>query len=518
VKRSLYIQDTKCEIGPMVANAYKNLGIPVRFINPTGAYQDLCPHTEFNCFEAAIDSYWSEDSTQRKYMTSFVRSAADIFAPKPNTETSNNPFFGNNGRSAGITFLNDLIINNPDKATPSQLNRIVLDADKAQSIINQWAKPLKPGQRNAIARDTQRRAKSLKAIIDENYKYWGDFLSHVSHALDPFDESGHLANYGEHAIAKFSDLRETPSVLINMTPLSQINDYAIFIALNSQAIFLAAKMKPAGLPIHLILDEFTVAKIPNFEKEQISLRGLKVSAEVYVQDKGLAAETYGKAAEQAIYNQSDIKQFAAIDNLTDAQQVNNILGTRIERVLEGKVEGANENEFKYLTKDIEVPIASPQSLMAMARSSQIIKIRGMYPIKAKLLPFWRVKGLREWFDKNPLETGNVPDAQTVAEVKIAENGMRVVWPQVPAKLLADKKPPDKVPVLRLHSFMWAYVWALLFFVPSLTENWVLPALRYEYTFTQHGSSSRQYTACDYVALNGHTFSHYGGDCPLITWD
>ena len=486
--QSLAINDVKLEIGPTLAKGYNELGVDARFLNPTRKYEHLCPHSNMNCFEAARNSYHSGSDEKRKDTATYIRGYADIIAPKPDPNGSQNPFFGNNGYRCCQIFIGHLVVENAMSATPNALYNLTTDPNEAKAIVRKWAAPLPFGRRNGFCKSLHQKAKGLLAIIEAEPKYWGDFLFHVSSSLEPFDDAGHLADYGDFAVAEFADLRKKPSVLVIMTPLDKINDYSVYTALNNYAVFAAAKAHPDGVPIHLCLDEFTVAKWPNFEKEMITMRGLGITAEIYVQDKGLVEELYGEKQANAIYNQCDIKQAAAIDNLTDAEHYSKMMGSEVERSLDPSVHGHEFDDADYRIKDEEAPLKTPASLMAMPPLSQIIKIRGMYPIEAFLVPYWMIFGLRKWFGVNPQIGKPAPKGPYVAEVKLDKDGLEIISKRLPDDLSQFDEPVEpEPPIFQLSSFLWAYLWAAILFLPDFGIDISWPAMRYEYQYSPRWS-------------------------------
>ena len=518
MKCSIGVQDVKEEIGPMLAALaeQEELDFEIDFLNPKGSYGDLCPPANYNCYEAALDCLWSDDPALQKNTTTFMRGYTDRVTPRP-PPGSQNEFFPNNGRRFYEVLQGDKMIDAPEVATPSQIYRTAADPEHARERVFKWAEKTSIGEHDHIALDVQRQARALKTILEETPKHLGDFLSYVTHPLQPFDQSGHLAGYGEYAISRFSDLRRKPKMIVIMTPLSHLKDYGIYTSLNLYALILACKMVPDGLPLHLILDEFIAADLPDFDREMLAMRGLALSAEIYVQDRSALAAQYGEQAARTIFTQSDIKQFTALDTLNDAREVAAMLGEKQEKEFDANVAERFE-EVRFGLRDTGVPLMSPQALMSMPRDEQIIKIRGLRPIRAKKIPYWEIEGLRELLNPvNPLE-GPMPEVPAKAKLKITNDAVQVLGPAVPDHFGDEAaQDPHRQRFFTASSFLWLYAWLILWGTFGAVWDGTAPALRVRYSFT--GSfASPSFQSCDYVSLAGEFFTLWGGNCPIVLLD
>ena len=509
---SLFLCDPKLEIAPMVAPAWQALGIEAKFANPTGQFPELCPHTNFNLLEAPIDCYWGSDASQYKNTTTFLRSHISISNPPP-PPGATNEWFINGGRGCAFTINLEQIISQPELATLSQTHRIASDPEHAMEVICKAAERPE-SDTDMVSNDVRRAARSVLAAIEgRNAHHFGDFLKHVTDPLAAFSESGWLGDHGEFATARISDLRKRQIALACMTPLSHLTDYTIYNSLFTNALFMACKMHPTGLPVHAILDEFTVAmRLPDLHKEMITLRGLGCSAEKYIQSKSGVADSLGDKPAKVIYGQSDIKQYTALD-IDEAQELAVVLGSELVKEFDANVEDRFD-QVRFSVKDTDVPLRSIQALLSMPIDEQIIKVRSMRPIRSKKIPSWDVAGLRELVGENPLE-GPAPVTEAKAELNISRDGVKVVWPRVPTRFASlEPKGPKKQRLVRFTSFLWLYAWLGLFLVfdDGFDVSW--PALRVQYTFS--GSfASPSFESCHYFSLNGSSFTKWGGDCPLI---
>lgn len=510
---SLMIKDCKNEFAVPIARFYKEQGFEVDFLNPTGNNLDLCPHSNYNLFEAAVDAYYSDDPQRQKNTTSLIRRLVDIITPKGDMGKQN-IFFSGNGRRTNAFLIKDRILTMPEEATPSHVFRLASDPEKAKKRLLYWACRNDIPVKDKVAFDTQRDAKALLKALekDSNSDHWGSFLSYVSNALAIFDESGHLSEEGEYAVKRIADIRKKPKILIIITPLEYQEDFALYQTLFIEAILQACKANPTGVPVHQILEEFTTSKLIGFEKEMVKMRGLSLSAEIYIQDKNELSDQNGENAAKTIVNQCDIQQYLAF-NYPDAKEVSAMLGTVPRKRADVSRAGGQYDEFNISSKDADIPLMSPQQLLTMPDDEQIIRLRSKHFIHCRKIPVWEIEYLRDCFDENTLE-GTFPDVPPKAGLKASKNGIELIWPKVPRKF--RKVKAIKTRMLQFSSFLWLYAWTgILLAYRSDNIEWQVPAMRTEYTYRQVGNY-KAYLSCDYIALNGESYTDYSTDCPFIT--
>ncbi len=513
---NLFAADPKQEYGPMCADGLRRLGFGLMFANPTGQFPGLCPHTNLNPLEAPIDCYWSGDGRYRNTAT-FFRSQVNITNPAP-PPGATNEYFINNGRACAYVLGGSLIVRSPEITTHGQIFRIASDPPRAREVIEEAA-GWTASDTDTFANDVARAARGvLAAVEDRNAHHFGDFLKHVADPLVAFDETGFLGEGGEFATARISDLRTSsnPIALIVMTPLSHLADYAIYTSLFANAVFLACKANPTGAPIHCILEEMTALRLRDYDRELITMRGLGCSAEVHVQSRSALAESTSEKAEKTIWGQSDLRSYAAVDNWQDAQEISASIGSGMRKEFDANVEDGFDR-VRFGLRDAAEPLISPQALMAMPRDEQIIKIRGMRPIRAKMIPYWDVAGLRDLVTDNPLE-GPAPASKPKARLKVSAEGVEVLHPRPPRRFRGrrEARPPTGWAINPL-SYLWLITWIGLWAGAeqlSLPVDVDWPAMRVRYTYLGD-SWHRRYVSCDYAALDGSSFTTPGGDCPFL---
>jgi len=516
VPPALFVNDLKDEIVPVMESAWKHFDVEVKLWAPVGSSSKLLSPTDFNFLEAPIDCYWN-DNYPTENIGTYFRSQLDITNP-PQAPDAMNVFFSSNGRRAAFAIGSELIINNPEVATHAEIFKIASDPERAKELMQKGAMR-KNSEHDHFANDSSRACRAvLSACKGKNQHHFADFLSYVSNPLVAFDESGHLGQSGRNAVERISDIRKgaKPKVIVCSMPLSHLSDMRIPISLFANAVFTAIKMFPHGRAVHAILDEFTALNLPNYHKDVITLRGLGCTSEVYVQSKHALADATSDKAEATIFDQSDIVTYSAITDYKVASEISAAIGSRSKKGFSTNV-ADRFSEMSFGVQDVDVPLITPQALMALPKDTQLIFVRGMRPIKAKKLPFWDLKGFREYMQDNPLE-GSMPKTKAKAEIKMSKDGVKVIWPKVPHHF-SDKggKQKSLFRAINPASFLWLLIALPLYLNAFSWLNIPLPAIRTQYTYSGSYSSPRYHT-CQYIALDGASFRRSGTHCPLISWN
>lgn len=190
-----------------------------------------------------------------------------------------------------------------------------------------------------------------------------------------------------------------------------------------------------------------------------------------------------------------------------------MLGARNIKEVDASVDHVFD-KVGFSFKDSAEPLMSLQALLALPRDEQIIKVRGVPPIRAKKIPYWEIDGLRDLIGENPLE-GPAPVGKTQARLKINKNGARIVYPK-PPRLPASKHRARRfhVPFFRPVSLIGLFAWLGIFATLELSPQIANTAMLLSYTY-QGSPSAPRYTSCTYIALSGDRFTTWGGRCPFI---
>ena len=500
--KAVFVNDSKKEILPQVIRALTRFGVELYCINVGAGAQDECPGVQVPPFELAIDAFCSDDPSFKNQTNIFIRRYAEIAVEKADGDKTP-PFFIDNGRLGFHAIFVYLLIFDPENVTPTRIWVIASDLQLAVRCLQKLAS-YKPRRVDAVISDGQRAASTLLSMHKDTPKYLPQFLNKITIGLACYDTTGPLKDFGKDAVARISDMRRRQMLIASMTPLSNLQDMRVhtsFIAFN---FFMAAKVIPNGVKTHGIIDEFTTLNLPGFSDEMLALRGLGVSAEMYIQSRIALENRVGEHHARVIFEQSDVVQMSGL-SFEDAKFASEVLGTRNVRRQNANVKGQRFEEVGFNFQDQEEPLFTTQELMALPNDEQIVLIRSFRPDHQKKVPYWLVDGLKQLTDENPLE-GTPPDERPVLALRITRRGVKVRWWRKPKGYVPPKDAsPRKERLLQPSSFLWLYVWIATFVIAGFEFKKPIPHIYFEETAQ----------GCEYVDLSGNRIIRPRGVCPPI---
>ncbi len=500
--KSVFINDVKKENLPQVIDTLKAFGLELLCINIGGDAQDTCPGAEVPPFELAIDAYYSEDPEFHQLTNTFIRGYAAIAVEvRPDERT---PFFGENGQKGFHALFVYLLVYEPDNITPTRIWEVASDLELAVRCLEKL-RAYKPKSGDTVIEDGQKAASTLLDMHKDTPKYLPQFLNKIVLGLSCYDATGPLAHFGRHAAGRVSDLRHRQMVFASMIPLGTLNDMRAHISFFAFNFFGSAKAFPHGRPIHACLDEFQALNIPGFAKEMLSMRGLKVSSENYIQSLSDLEESIGPHQARVILEQSDVIQALNFSDYDDAKRFSDMIGNRTVRRHSANVRGTNFEDVGFGFQDHEEPIFTPQELMALPIDEQIVKFRGLRADHLKKVPYWDVDGLKQLVAENPLE-GPPPETKPKLGLKITKGGVKVLWWRKPKGFKKERSnAPKKERVLRVSSFFWLYAWMAIVLLGGF--ELAKPVL--------HVYVERTVAGCKYLSVRGEWITRPAGGCTPI---
>ncbi|MEM9421699.1 MAG: type IV secretory system conjugative DNA transfer family protein [Pseudomonadota bacterium] len=490
--KGVFINDIKKEIMPQVIAALKRFGVEVVCINIGAEAQDICPGEDVPPFELAIDAYYSNDPEFHQLTTMFIRAYAEIAVEIPE-DAGKASFFFENGQLVFEVLFVYLMRFEPEDVTPTRIWMIASDMELAVKCFNRLL-ACSPKTPDDVLEDAKKGARSILDMHEGKPEYLPQFLNKVKTGLKCYSVSGPLGHFGRGAVARISDLRKKskkPFVIASMMPLRLIKDTRVHTSFLAYNFFMSAKAFPHGRRVHGLIDEFTTLNLPDFADEMLTLRGLGVSAEMYIQSLLALMRRIGELAAKTIWEQSDIIQMSGIGE-EDATKTSEMLGTVNKRQQSANVRGSRFEDVGFDFRDHEVPLYSPQELMALPLNQQIVKLRGYRPDVTLKVPYWDIAGLKELVAENPLE-GPPPKTKPKFDLKITKDSVKVLWWRKP-KGYKKAKPtgPKKEWVVRPSSFLWLYAWLAVFAAGGFSV--AKPEPHFYFKQTSQG--------CEYLSIRG----------------
>jgi type IV secretion system protein VirD4 len=497
---SYFFYDCKKEIMPQIAETLRRFGVELVCVNIGAGAQDVCPGVEVALFEAAISAFYSDDPDHHKLTSTFIRGYAEIICSKQEGDSSP-AFFFDNAEIGFFALFIYLLIFEPDNVTPTRMWQIASNPILALRCLKRLRAYSGRGM-NAVIEAGQSAATTLLEMHNEESKYFPQFMNKIALGLRTFDSSGPLAHFGRGAIVRISDLRERPIVFASMTPLSGLKDMSVFSSLLAYNFFSAAKANPAGLPIRGLFDEFLALHLPGFTDEMLTLRGLKVYAEIYIKSLKSLKKKLGENEADVFFEQVDMWQMSGL-TFEDAKFASEILGTRNVRRQTASVRGVHFEDVGFSFQDSEEPLYTVQELMALPLEQQIVKIRGYRPDILLKVPTWKVAGFRELLADNPLE-GPAPKSAPDIRMHVTKNGYRFLWWRK-RKIKRENNFPKKERFFRSSSFLWVLPWLAAGIFGAFDFSKPIPHIYW----------AKSHLGCEYVSVSGRTVLKPSDHCPPI---
>lgn len=503
---STFIIDIKKEILPSVIRAYKQFGYEVICSNVGPEAQDTCPSTETPPFELVQDSYTSDDQALYQKTNVFIRGYAAVVIAEDGGSAG--LFFAKGGRKVFYILLVYLLVFEPHNVTPTRMKIIADDEDVTIKALERMASH-QAREGDTVAKDAIRSAKGILRLNRRVEKYLVQFLDRLTaeDALACYDLTGPLANWGQYASARISDLRKRKIIFAAMTPLDMSEDLRVHTSLQMYNFIQSVKAYPTGRRVHGILDEFTTFSrgAGSLHSEQITLRALGFSADVYVQTLNGLIDVIGERPAKTIIDQSDIVQMSGLSH-EDSKTASEMIGTKTVRRVSGSIQGARFDDVSLNFQDYEVDILKPQKIAALPRDQQIVKVRGLRPEISLKAPYWDCPGLKELIDVNPLE-GPPPKTDPTIKFKITADEVKVLWwKKEKHHQITKSDAPEKERFFRLSSFLWFYAWLALFALGGFSTAKPVP----------HFYMSQTHQGCEYVSITGKWATRRGEAC-LPVW-
>ncbi len=405
---SLLIIDLKLEIGPMLVPALLAMGIDVRCINPTHAYHDICGNVEINLFQMVLDAVYAEDE-RRSDAATYASNYAELIVPKNPNEKQ--PYFANGSRRIIVFAIIFLALTRPGQCTPSSVYALLTDTEELIFALREAHEFLDTGiPGDPLVAFQRLEAAELLHRAEKNEENFGSFLEGATQRLLAFNPSGRLRGYGEGAIHNIADMREKQVVYIVMAPLSHIRDFEVPVSLINENVLAACKANPAGHPVHIIADEALNYRFANLPSNLEVLRGLKVTAEFYIQSFSGLIRLYGKEDAQAIESYMDVKIYGGLVSYERAKFVSDMLSDTTIRKQDYSYKAKDTEEINVSSREISRKYQNPNEILNMERGKAWVFVRGMNPMCVDMVHFSQVKPWQRMVGEHPVN-GKTPPAK-----------------------------------------------------------------------------------------------------------
>lgn len=510
--KSLFIPDVKAELAPMLVKALKALKIEVWCINPAKMHVEICGNVEINLYQAVLNAC-HDTGEFRKDTIKLALDLAELHLPEPSGGEDKNVYFRNGSkRCITIVILAQALLD-PAGCTPSDAFAILNDPARFRKLLvklRHELKKLKPD--DPIAAFLQTEAANLLDLFANNAENAQSFLEGATQRLLSFNQGGRMAGHGRTASVNIADMRKRQIVVFVMSPLSHARDFAPVVSLLNHSLLEAAKRNPAGHPIHIVGEEALNFRFNDIAADMETMRGLKISADLYIQSFNGLIRKYGRETANSIEAYSDVKIYAGLNSLDRARHVSDMLAEATIR--------RQDYSYKEDVADINVSsrelgrrLATADEILAMDRAEAWVFVRGLRPKRLTMIDYGRIAPWRDEIANNPLE-GSRLRGETAFTIRYPSKDARAkpVIEGVRHPAGTAKRKQRFIAPIRLKHLLWLPPVLAL----SLIDLTSLPGPHVRFSAAYSGTPEfRVYQRCHYVGLHSRTIYPPDGRCPVI---
>jgi type IV secretion system protein VirD4 len=395
---SLVITDPKFELAPMLVPSLRRLGFEVWVFNPTRKFLNQVGEDILGFYQELIDAvHGSEDER-----LGAVKLALDYaFIHYPQVRNEQHLYFVQGSRRVLVVVILSEALLYPSRATPTAAYTLITDPARLMARLRELAEVEGPDGDDPIMQFLRGEARNLISRAEENPENFASFCEGASQQLITFNPAGRLAHYGAGAIKSLSAIRGRQIIVFLATPLSHMTELAPAISLMNHNVISAAKSKPDGHPLHIVAEEALAYKFHELTTNLETLRGLKVTADIYVQSYSGLEKAYGREAAQAIESYADVRVYAGINSGVRAKFLSDMLSDVTLRKEDASYR-TEMTDMSVSSGEYSRPMRKVNEILAMDRRKAWVFVRGLPPMNLQMVTYAEVTPWRDWAGTNPL--------------------------------------------------------------------------------------------------------------------
>lgn len=516
--KSLFIPDVKTELAPMLIAALKAMGVEVWCINPAKAHLALCGDTEINLYEAVIDAVHAPDAF-RQDAVKLALDLAELHLPEQPGGADKNVYFRNGARRCiGIGILSQAMLD-PARCTPSDAFALLNEPKAFRArLVKLRFEITRLFKDDPVAEFLKTEAANMLDRFEHNEENAASFLEGATQAVLAFNQGGRMAGCGRTATHTIATLRKRQIAVFVMSPLSHARDFAPVVSLLNHSLLEVCKRDPAGHPVHIVGEEALNYRFADIVSDMETMRGLKVSADFYVQSFSGLIKKYGRDAAASIDAYADVKVYSGLNSFERARHVSDMLAEATIRRQDYSFK-AEAGEINVSSREQGRRVMTPDEILAMPRGEAWVFVRGLRPLRLTMVDYGRIAPWRDEVAANPLEGARLRGAPLFG----IRYPARAAGAASARHVLEGVHAPAKARPARRRRRVWPVRLRHLLWLPQVLALWsigpldvALPHLRTAYSYT--GPESLPfYRACDYVGPHPRTLRPANGRCPLVAF-
>lgn len=396
---SMVIADPKRELFQMLSAGLRKLGFEVWAVNPAGGLLNIEGEVELSAFQAVIDAVHG-DTSQRKDSVRIAMDYAVIIYPLNNDEK--NPYFAHGSRRVLVIAILSEALLNPGDCTPSQIYSLIADPiafRKRLVLLASHLEALDPD--DTLVSFLRIEARNLIDRAKKNEENYGSFMEGASQRLLSFNPVGHLNRYGATAYRKLTELRERQVIVFVMSPLTHTREFAPFVSLLNYNILAACKSKPDGHKVHIMAEEALNYRFSELTSDMETLRGLGVSMDFFIQGFAGLEKAYGRDAARSIEAYADVRITSGLNSPERARALSDTLSDTTLRKQDFSYQ-SHAHEISIATSEFSRPLMKPNEVLSMERGHAWVFVRGMNPMKLRMVHYGEVDWWRDCVAPSPI--------------------------------------------------------------------------------------------------------------------
>lgn len=515
--KSLFIPDVKAELAPMLVRALTALGIEVWCANPAKLHFKTCGDTELNLYQAVIDACMDKGEF-RKDTIKLALDLADLHLPEPSGGEDKNVYFRNGSRRCLVIGILSQALLDSARCTPSDVFALLNDpAVFRKRLVHLRHQLPKMMPDDPIVAFLKTEAANLLDLIQNNAENAQSFMEGATQRLIAFNQGGRMAGYGQTATVNIADMRKRQIVVFVMSPLSHARDFAPVVSLLNHSLLEVAKRNPAGYPVHIVGEEALNFRFANLASDMETMRGLRISADLYIQSFDGLIRKYGRETASAIEAYSDIRIYGGLNSFHRAKHVSDMLAEATIRRQDYSYK-ADVADIGVSSRELGRKLMTPDEILSMDRGEVWAFVRGLRPARLTMIDYGRVGPWRDQVDDNPLE-GSRLYGEPVFTIRYADKDAKQPTPPTVEGIVYPSATPAKrkrrfVAPVRLRHLAWVPLVAASLAI----DMSALPTPHLRLTATYSGSDAyRVYQRCDYVGFSPRSLYPPDGRCPVIAF-
>jgi type IV secretory pathway TraG/TraD family ATPase VirD4 len=398
---SLMISDPKNELGPMLIPGLRARGFEVWAIHPTAEFSDIVGGDEVNLYEPLLDAVYAEDTARRRDAVKLTADYASLHYPDVPGEKQ--PYFSFGARRATGTGALIQAVYDPGRCTPGEVYSLLNNPRRFIEKLLFVRDHLDTGDPNdPLIRHLKDECANLVHRAEKTEENFGAFLEGATQRLLPFTRAGRLGGYGERPNRSITEIRDRQVIVFVMTPLSHLRELAPFISLLNHNVLAACKAKPNGHPVHIVAEEALSYRFQDIVSDMETLRGLRVSADFYIQSYAGLVKKYGKEAAEAIESYADVRVYAGINSHARAKFVSDLLSEATIRKQDYSYK-ADVDGLGISSRELGRRLMQPNEILSLPQGQAWAFVRGMNPMLLTMAHYGQVSPWRDWVGDNPVE-------------------------------------------------------------------------------------------------------------------